>query len=412
MGSPREKVLTKGCDILSDDMHDVVVVGAGPAGSIAATRLAAAGYDVLLIEEHETVGQPVHCTGLVGTDAFTEFDLPASLVLGEAGTVRFWGARGESVPVDRGPVSAAVIDRGALDQCLAHRAVLAGARLQRGCRAERVTVSDGRVRVATNAGGQTIEARAAVLACGASYRFHRTLGLGLPNAFLQSAQVETPFARLPEIEVRFGRAVAPGGFAWAVPFERQGSSFVRLGLMSQDRSRDRFNAFAALVSDRAGTDVGAIPPPRLKMLPLAPVPKTYGDRVVAVGDAAGLVKPTTGGGIYYGLISGALAADVLVQGLSRDRLDARSLARYEARWKQRLGQEIRVGMAFRRIAARLDDQAIDALVDLARVNGIVPLLQRTASFNWHRKAAVALLTNPAFRRILARSYAPLSLNLE
>jgi flavin-dependent dehydrogenase len=251
-----------------------------------------------------------------------------------------------------------------------------------------------------------------VLACGASYRFHRALGLGFPKAFLQSAQVETPFAGLPGIEVRFGRATAPGGFAWAVPLERHGSSFVRLGLMSQDRSGERFKAFASIVSDRAGYDMGKIPPPRLKMLPLAPVPRTYGDRVLAVGDAAGLVKPTTGGGIYYGLISGGLAADVLGQALSRDRLDARALARYEARWQQRLGQEIRMGMAFRRMAAGLDDQAINALVDLARFDGIVPLLQRTASFNWHRKAAVALLTNPAVRRVLTHSYAPVSLNLE
>ena len=392
-------------------MRDVVVIGAGPAGSFAATRLAAAGHDVLVLEEHEVVGQPVHCTGLVGAEAFAEFDLPRSLILGEAGGVRFWGARGESVPVQPGRVSAVVIDRGALDLHLANRAVTAGAELRRGCRAERVSVDDEGVSVTTNAGGPAITARAVVLACGASYRFHRPLGLGLPNAFLQSAQVETAFAQLPEIEVRFGRMIAPGGFAWAVPLERQGAAFVRLGLMSQDRSRERFEAFAALVSDRAGRDVHAIPSPRLKMLPLAPVPKTYGTRVLAVGDAAGLVKPTTGGGIYYGLISGALAADVLAHGLSRDRLDARSLARYEARWKQRLGQEIRVGMAFRRIAAGLDDQAIDALVDLARVNGIVPLLQRTASFNWHRKAAVALLTHPAFRRIafksFARSFTPL-----
>jgi flavin-dependent dehydrogenase len=122
-----------------------------------------------------------------------------------------------------------------------------------------------------------------------------------------------------------------------------------------------------------------------------------------VGDAAGLVKPTTGGGIYYGLISGTLAADVLEQGLSTGRLSERFLGRYESRWKERLGQEIRMGMAFRRIAAGLDDSSIDALVDLARVDGIVPLLQRTASFNWHRKAAVALLTHPAFRRIVFRS---------
>ena len=54
-----------------------------------------------------------------------------------------------------------------------------------------------------------------------------------------------------------------------------------------------------------------MPAPRLKILPLGPVTRTYADRVVAVGDAAGLVKPTTGGGIYYGLLSGSIAAEVL-----------------------------------------------------------------------------------------------------
>jgi geranylgeranyl reductase family protein len=397
-------------------MRDVVVIGAGPAGSLAAARLAGHGHDVLLLEEHQVVGQPVHCTGLVGDDAFTEFDLPRRLILGQAGGVRFWGARGESVPVQPGRVAAVVIDRGALDAHLAADAVAAGAALWRGCRAERVHVEDDRVRITTNRGGEIVDARAVVLACGANYRFHRALGLGLPPEFLTSAQVETSFVPLPEIEVRFGSAIAPGGFAWAVPIERQGGAFVRLGLMSQDRSRERFQAFAALVSDRTGHDVRAIPEPRVKMLPLAPVPRTYGPRVLAVGDAAGLVKPTTGGGIYYGLISGALAADVLSDALSRDRLGARALSRYERRWKQRLGQEIRVGLAFRRIASGLDDQAIDALVNLAQVNGIVPMLQRTASFNWHRKAAVALLTNSEFRRIayrsLTRSPLPLSPALE
>ena len=61
--------------------------------------------------------------------------------------------------------------------------------------------------------------------------------------------------------------------------------------------------------------------------------------------------------------------------------------------------EIRIGLAFRRIAARLSDESIDALIELARVNGVVPLLQQTASFNWHRKAAIALLGHPSFRKI-------------
>jgi flavin-dependent dehydrogenase len=139
------------------------------------------------------------------------------------------------------------------------------------------------------------------------------------------------------------------------------------------------------------------------MLPLGPVSKTFSDRVLAVGDAAGLVKPTTGGGIHYSLLSGSLAAEVLDGGLRRDRLQAGALGQYERLWRRRLGQEIRVGLAFRRIAARLSDASIDEIIELARVNGVIPLLQETASFNWHRKAAIALLGHPSFRRIVFKS---------
>jgi flavin-dependent dehydrogenase len=126
--------------------------------------------------------------------------------------------------------------------------------------------------------------------------------------------------------------------------------------------------------------------------------------VLAVGDAAGLVKPTTGGGIYYGLLSAAIAADVLEVALRQDRLDKRSLAVYEDRWQHRLGPEIRAALRFRRLAAPLPDESIDALIELARVNGIVPLLHKEATFNWHRKAAVALLSHPSFRRIVFKSF--------
>jgi flavin-dependent dehydrogenase len=249
-----------------------------------------------------------------------------------------------------------------------------------------------------------VQSRACVLACGANYRFHRSLDLGVPSVFLQSAQLETQFPEGPGVEVRFGRDVAPGGFAWLVSLERNGISHARIGLMSETRSRERFAAFARSLCVRADVAYETLPPPRLKMLPLSPIAKTFAHRVVAVGDAAGLVKPTTGGGIYYGLLSGALAAEVLDDGLRRDRLDASSLSRYEARWRKRLGQEIRVGLAFRRIASTLNDESIDSLIELARVNGIVPMLQEKATFNWHRKAAIALLADASFRKIVFKSW--------
>ena len=370
---------------------------------MTARRLAERGHDVLLLEEHETVGSPVHCTGLMGAEAFDEFDLPRDTILGEAGTARFWGAAGESVAVRSDRIQAVVIDRARFDFELAARAARAGAEVRRGCRAETITVAADGVRVATNLDDGLIAARACVLAGGARYRFHRALGLGLPDVFLQSAQLETPFPAVPEIQVRLGREVAPDGFAWLVPVKRNSVPHARIGLMSATRPRERFATFVRRMCDRAGVDAAQLPAPRLKMLPLGPVARTYADRVVAVGDAAGLVKPTTGGGIHYGLLSGTLAADVLDDALGRNRLEASYLARYERLWRRRLGQEIRVGLAFRRIAARLSDASIDEIIELARVNGVIPLLQEHASFNWHRKAAVALLGHPSFRRIVFKS---------
>jgi digeranylgeranylglycerophospholipid reductase len=372
---------------------------------MAARLLASRGYDVAIVEEHDEVGVPVHCTGLLGAEAFDEFDLPRSLVLSEAGVARFWGVSGRSVPLRSERVNATVIDRAALDRYLAQRAVDCGAELMCGHRVEHVAVTAAGVSLTVRGLEVPLGARAVVLACGASYRFHRQLGLGLPEVFLQSAQVETPFPEMPEIEVQFGREVAPSGFAWMVPLRRGDIPLARIGLMSETRSAERFAALTGSLAARAGVDPALMPPPRLKVLPLGPVRRSYGDRVVAVGDAAGLVKPTTGGGIYYGMLSGVFAAEVLGDALERDRLEARVLRHYETRWRQRLGQEIRMGLAFRNIASRLSDESIDELIDLAHCESVAPLIERTASFNWHRKAAVALLGHPSVRRIVFRTWA-------
>jgi flavin-dependent dehydrogenase len=205
------------------------------------------------------------------------------------------------------------------------------------------------------------------------------------------------------VEVHLGREVAPGGFAWLVPFQRDGRPHTRLGLMCDSRAQARFRSFAARMRARFGAGDREWPDPRLKILPLGPVSRTYGNRLLAIGDTAGLVKPTTGGGIYYSLISGRIAADTLDEALGADDLRETRLRRYELEWRARLGAEIRIGLAFRTLASRMNDRAIDALVELARVDGIVPLLRQTADFNWHRQSALALLRHSQFRKILLSS---------
>jgi flavin-dependent dehydrogenase len=174
--------------------------------------------------------------------------------------------------------------------------------------------------------------------------------------------------------------------------------------MCSDNPSRHFNAFLQRRREAWGLGKpagnGDDPTPRQKMLPLAPIERTYANRVLAVGDAAGLVKATTGGGIYYSLVSSTLAADVLLEGLKRDALAADDLAPYQARWRERLGPELAAQHSLRTLAERLYHDEIDALFDLAQTNGVMPIVRRTARFNQHRGLIVSLLKHPPVRRLL------------
>jgi digeranylgeranylglycerophospholipid reductase len=383
-------------------VRDVAVIGAGPAGLTAARSLAAHGHDVLVLEEHAQIGVPVHCTGVLGLDAFAEFDLPRHAILSTAHVATFIAADGSSVAVDAERAKAAVVDRAVFDQGLADSSRAAGVEIK--CAARVRTIATGADSVAIGVeNGDTVEARACILACGASYRFNRQLGLGVPRSFVQSAQLERPLDGPETVEVHLGREVAPAGFAWLVPFERDGRRHARLGLMCESRASSYFREFSGRMRARFGAASDEWPEPRLKILPLGPVSRTYATRLLAVGDAAGLVKPTTGGGIYYSLISGQIAADTLDEALRADDLRDTRLKQYETEWRNRLGADIRIGLAFRTLASRMNDRAIDAVIELARIDGIVPLLRQTADFNWHRQSALALLRHAQFRKILLSS---------
>jgi flavin-dependent dehydrogenase len=300
-------------------------------------------------------------------------------------------------------VEAVVIDRRIFDQELYDGARHAGVCVEQGSRVSGVQVDPSGVTVKVAAG--EIRARVAILACGANYSLHRQVGLGMPRMFLHTAQIELPASRLGDVELHFGREVAPKGFGWVVPVVRSQQLCARVGVMCENDAPRFFERLTARIADRWEIDTSGVQRPRQKILPLTPLPRTYGDRLLAVGDAAGLVKPTTGGGIYYSLVSGALAADVLIDALPSDDLSAERLAPYERLWRGRLSAEFEAQLELRLVAHRMSDGDIEQLFGLARTDGVMPIVRRTASFNRHRKLIVELLKHPPVRQLILRTLA-------
>lgn len=339
--------------------RDVVVVGAGPAGLIAAREAARGGAGVTVLEEHGEVGVPCRCAGLLSLRGLGELGVPleASFVLNRLRGARFHSPSGLTFTVERGKEVACVVDRAALDRYLARQADRAGAELRLRSRVGRVRRRDGLVEVGGPWG--QVEAAVVVDAEGVGSRLVKEVGLTpvdrrfvLPalQFELEGVDVDPAYA-----EIHVGGRVAPGFFAWVVP---TGEGTARVGLACRGANplerlegfvRARFGA-CSRVSALSGVVVTG-----------GPIPKTFDDNLVVVGDAAGQVKPTTGGGVVLGGLCASIAGRVMAEAVERGALTGGFLGRYERLWRRRLGREFAAMRLARRVADRLSDRALDRL---------------------------------------------------
>jgi digeranylgeranylglycerophospholipid reductase len=385
---------------LEHSLLDVIVVGGGPVGLHTARCLSAKGFEVEVLEEHLSAGEPVHCTGILSPEIFKEFSIDSNSTLNELRKVRFYSPKGQVIHYRTERVEAVVVDRRAFDRNLKDLACACGARISAGIRAEKIEVGDSKVVIhCTN--DERRDARACVLATGSAYTLHRDLGIGFPPVFLNCAHIELPVSHPGDVEIHVGRHVAPDGFAWIVPAVRTEGSFARIGLMCDGNASMYFNSFLSRL-DAWGIQTGSNVQPKQRMLPLSPIKKTYGDRLLVVGDAAGFVKPTTGGGVFYGMISAGIASDVLADALSHDRLCASDLSRYQDLWQHRLMEEIEAQLTLRMLMQRLKDDELESIFDLWATDGLMPLIRKTVSFNHYRQLISAVTRYPAMRKILFR----------
>jgi len=374
---------------LSSQFYDVIIVGAGPAGSYAAYELAASGYSVAVLEQKSAPGLDVCCTGIISVECFDSFGISPGVILARANSARFFSPSGRCLRLGKGEIQAYVIDRMSFDQAIAGKAQAWGANYFFSSRVTDIAIGKDKAQVETLRHGskEIFSARAVLLASGFSPGLSQNLGLGKIKKFLIGAQAEIEARNIDEVEVYFGQQIAPGFFAWLVPIS---ANKALAGLLSTSHAKLYLEKFllGPFCQNRIVSREAEI---RQKAIPLGTLARSYGDRMLVIGDAAGQVKPTTGGGIHLGHLGAKIATAVLGQALSKDDLGAARLSRYQKEWKAKMGREISLGYRARQTYAKLSDRQIERIFNMLDSGGIAEALLNSPdfSFDWHSKLILA-----------------------
>lgn len=334
-------------------MHDIVVIGGGPAGSRAATLLSKT-HDVTVLEDHAAPGLPIQCTGLVTKDVIRLSGVrPDILNTLYGANVHFPNGGVLSASSDR--PKAVLIDRQDLDTRLVHVAQDAGAEYVFSERYTGHTVGGGSVDIRT-ASGTDYRSRLLIGADGHSSKVALSLDDNLPREYVRGIQVDIRHRMEDQrmIEIRVGSELAPGFFSWEIPF----GDFTRVGLCTSWSAGPPADRLKSLLK-RAGLQDAAVINKVSGKIPLGGRRTTYGDGVMLIGDAAGQVKPVSGGGLYPAFRAAPCLAETADAAFEANDFSARRLSRYEKGWRSEVGKELKRGYMLRRMYVKLSDDDID-----------------------------------------------------
>ena len=336
---------------------DLLVIGGGPAGCCFAAN-AAKGALVTVLEEHQVIGKPVQCTGLVAPRVVEMARAQESVLCALRGA-RFHFPAGTVIDFRSNDVKALVVERQAFDQRCAEIATDAGARILAGSRLTRALIKRDGVETRFLSEGRSEKCSASMIIGADGYKSRVSEIAGLPPAKerIKGLQVDLDLLDRSDIlDVYVGSKVAPGFFAWRIPC----GDFVRVGVCISQGNGTPSQYLRPLLK-RLELDDAKVNEQISGVIPIGFPLRTYADRTMLVGDAAGQAKPLSGGGLYTGMTAARIAADVALATLEDGNMSADRLSEYQRRWKEEFGRELERGYLIRKAYLRLSDQRLEAL---------------------------------------------------
>lgn len=376
---------------------DVAVVGAGPAGSRTARDIARRGFKVFLLEEHRRIGVPSHCSGLISPRTLALGEMGQGMVINHLRGAYIHTVGGREVALGGEGVRAVAIDRVGWDEKLAEQAQAAGAEMVR-ARLVGAERDRGGVRLRGQSDGRdlTLTARLVVGADGAHSRVGRCLGLPRPRESVYALGLEGRL-RVPRqdyVHVFVGRRLAPSWFGWIIPL---GDDRVRVGIGCDFSERPIACYRRLLAAFPHRFDALQVSRMYGGTIPTAFAAKTYDDNVMLVGDAAGQVKPFSGGGIYTSLVAARYCAETAVAALTADDVSAASLRRYQVAWRRDMGRELARSASIRRFGLALSDGDLDRIVGALGNRGLQSIASRYGDIDYPSRVILRLARAlPAF----------------
>jgi digeranylgeranylglycerophospholipid reductase len=394
-------------------MSDAIVVGGGPVGSFAALNLARLGAKVTVFEEHTTIGSPSHCAGHLSIRSLRNlglYPLPGKIVENTFSQANFYSPMGTKLSVHLARPVTCAVNRTLFDKHLAEKAEATGVRYCLSSRVRSILIENGFVKGVSveqkDMGGEKVSAKIVVDAEGISSRILRQTGLSPLNRDRLVYAVETEVenvknVELDAVEVFLGKDYAPGFYAWLIP-RLDGTA--KVGLATKTGNPKEFLRRLMLKHPVASQQLGTAKITRMVFHPMSlggPISKAYSNGFLAVGDAASQVKPTTGGGVIFGLTCAKIAAQVAIEAIRRNDVSSNCLQLYHKRCKDRLGFDFNVMLRMRKLLDSLSNERVDKALRFCARLGMNRTLRDIEEIDFQGQTLLKILKKPAIWAALA-----------